>query len=191
MSLLQRAVEPRDWARGPGERAGDAARVRRLRVSVLRARVSRARTAASAACGDRIRFVFRHFPLSQMHPHAALAAEAAEAAGAQGKFWEMHDTLFTHQDALGRRRCWRTRGRLRLDVAALHARAGRASLPAQGAARLHGRACAAASTERRRCSSTARAGTAHTRPRRCCAGCAVTPSMIVEPMTGLPWGGDA
>jgi protein-disulfide isomerase len=50
--------------------------------------------------GDRLRFVFRHFPLTQVHPAAESAAEAAEAAGAQGKFWEMHDMLFTHQYAL-------------------------------------------------------------------------------------------
>jgi protein-disulfide isomerase len=50
--------------------------------------------------GNQLRFVFRHFPLTQVHPHAQHAAEAAEAAGAQGKFWEMHDTLFTHQHAL-------------------------------------------------------------------------------------------
>jgi protein-disulfide isomerase len=47
-----------------------------------------------------VRVVFRHFPLSQAHPHALLAAQAAEAAGAQGKFWEMHDTLFANQHAL-------------------------------------------------------------------------------------------
>ena len=41
--------------------------------------------------GDNLRFVFRNFPLTAVHPHAELAAEAAEAAGAQGKFWEMHD----------------------------------------------------------------------------------------------------
>ena len=51
--------------------------------------------------GRHLRFVFRHFPLANVHPHAELAAEAAEAAGAQGKFWEMHDRLFEHQDALG------------------------------------------------------------------------------------------
>jgi protein-disulfide isomerase len=52
------------------------------------------------AMGDRMRFVFRHFPLTQIHPHAQLAAEAAEAAGAQGQFWPMHDTLYTNQHAL-------------------------------------------------------------------------------------------
>jgi protein-disulfide isomerase len=50
--------------------------------------------------GHRLRIVFRHFPLTTVHPHAQLAAEAAEAAGAQGKFWEMHDVLFEHQHAL-------------------------------------------------------------------------------------------
>jgi protein-disulfide isomerase len=50
--------------------------------------------------GKRLRYVFRHFPLTTAHPHAAPAAEAAEAAGAQGRFWEMHDTLYEHQDAL-------------------------------------------------------------------------------------------
>jgi len=50
--------------------------------------------------GDRLRFVFRHFPLTQMHPHAMRAAGAAEAAGAEGKFWPMHAMLFEHQDAL-------------------------------------------------------------------------------------------
>jgi len=50
--------------------------------------------------GDRLRFVFRHFPQNSVHPHAGVAAQAAEAAGAQGKFWEMHDLLFAHQDDL-------------------------------------------------------------------------------------------
>jgi len=50
--------------------------------------------------GARLRFVFRNFPLTNVHPHAQHAAEVAEAAGAQGKFWEMHDRLFERQFAL-------------------------------------------------------------------------------------------
>jgi Na+/H+ antiporter NhaA len=49
--------------------------------------------------GD-VRYVWRHLPLSDVHPHAQFAAEASEAAAAQGSFWEMHDLLFKHQDAL-------------------------------------------------------------------------------------------
>jgi protein-disulfide isomerase len=51
--------------------------------------------------GKRLRFVFRNFPLSEMHPHAEAAAEVAEFAGAQGKFWEMHDKLYENQERLG------------------------------------------------------------------------------------------
>jgi protein-disulfide isomerase len=50
--------------------------------------------------GDDLRYVWRHLPLNDVHPHAQLAAEAAEAAGAQGAFWEMHDRLLDHQDEL-------------------------------------------------------------------------------------------
>jgi protein-disulfide isomerase len=50
--------------------------------------------------GDNLRFVFRHFPTVHTHPHSLRAAEAAEAAAAQQKFWQMHDELFTHQTAL-------------------------------------------------------------------------------------------
>jgi protein-disulfide isomerase len=56
--------------------------------------------AAQQRLGAELRFVFRNFPLREIHPHAQHAAEAAESAGAQGKFWEMHDTIFEHQDAL-------------------------------------------------------------------------------------------
>src|SRR6204780_2155970 len=51
--------------------------------------------------GKRLRFVFRNFPMSQMHPHAEAAAETAEFAGGHGKFWEMHDRLFENQERLG------------------------------------------------------------------------------------------
>jgi len=47
--------------------------------------------------GNDVRLVFRHFPLREVHPHAELAAEAAEAAGAQNQFWKLHNLLFEHQ----------------------------------------------------------------------------------------------
>ena len=50
--------------------------------------------------GDRVRFAFRHFPLTEIHPHALAASAAAEAAGLQGAFWEMHELLFDRQKAL-------------------------------------------------------------------------------------------
>jgi Na+/H+ antiporter NhaA len=63
-----------------------------------------------------VRFVFRHLPLVDVHEHAELAAEAAEAAAAQGRFWEMHDLLFERQDALGIEDLERYATELGLDV---------------------------------------------------------------------------
>ncbi|MBV6757762.1 Na+/H+ antiporter NhaA [Rhodococcus opacus] len=53
-----------------------------------------------AQFGDELRYVFRHLPLDAVHPHARFAAQASEAAAAQGRFWEMHDHLFANSDAL-------------------------------------------------------------------------------------------
>jgi protein-disulfide isomerase len=81
--------------------------------------------------GDVFRFVFRHFPLMHKHQHAERAAEAAEAAGVQGQFWEMHDTLFENQEALGDAHLVVYAAALRLDIPryrdelAAHAYAGR------------------------------------------------------------------
>jgi len=50
--------------------------------------------------GDKLCFVFRNFPLTEIHPHALHAALAAESAAAQGKFWQMHDYIFHHQHTL-------------------------------------------------------------------------------------------
>jgi protein-disulfide isomerase len=50
--------------------------------------------------GKKLRFVFRNFPVTQAHPYALIAAEAAEAAALQGKFWEMHDLLYERQASL-------------------------------------------------------------------------------------------
>ena len=51
--------------------------------------------------GKRLRFVFRNFPLNEIHPQAEAAAETAEFAGSQGKYWEMHDLLFENQSRFG------------------------------------------------------------------------------------------
>lgn len=56
--------------------------------------------AVQAAMGEDLCFVFRHFPLSEAHPHAEHAAELTEAADTAGLFWEMHDRLYEHQSAL-------------------------------------------------------------------------------------------
>jgi protein-disulfide isomerase len=56
--------------------------------------------AVKEAMGDKLCFVFRNFPLTELHPFALRAAEFAEAAGSEGKFWQMHDLLFEHQNAL-------------------------------------------------------------------------------------------
>jgi protein-disulfide isomerase len=55
---------------------------------------------AQSRMGDRLRFVFRNFPISTSHPHAERAAEAAEAAASQGRFWPMHDLLYENQKRL-------------------------------------------------------------------------------------------
>jgi Na+/H+ antiporter NhaA len=80
--------------------------------------------------GD-LRYVWRHLPLPDVHPHAQLAAEGSEAAGKQGKFWEMHDELLAHQGALTDEDLVRYAGDLGLDTdrfaadLARHAGAGR------------------------------------------------------------------
>jgi Na+/H+ antiporter NhaA len=63
-----------------------------------------------------VRYVWRHLPLADVHPNAELAAEASEAAAAQGAFWPMHDLLLEHQDALGPADLVRYAGQLGLDV---------------------------------------------------------------------------
>jgi protein-disulfide isomerase len=65
----------------------------------------------------RIRFAFRHFPLEEVHPHALHAAEAAEAAGGQGKFWQMHDLLFDNQNHLKANQLHGYAEQLELDMA--------------------------------------------------------------------------
>ncbi|MFJ5281097.1 Na+/H+ antiporter NhaA [Streptomyces parvulus] len=63
-----------------------------------------------------VRYVWRHLPLTDVHPHAQAAAEAAEAAARQGRFWDMHDRLLDHQDELGERDLLRHARELGLDM---------------------------------------------------------------------------
>lgn len=65
----------------------------------------------------RVRLIFRHFPLEEVHPHALGAAEAAECAAGQGRFWEMHDLLFANQEHLKLSSLQGHAERLRLDMA--------------------------------------------------------------------------
>jgi NhaA family Na+:H+ antiporter len=67
--------------------------------------------------GDRVRFAFRHFPLTEIHPHARAAAAAAEAAALEDRFWDMHDLLFRRQTALEDGDLRRYAAELELDVA--------------------------------------------------------------------------
>ncbi|OGH24947.1 MAG: disulfide bond formation protein DsbA [Candidatus Levybacteria bacterium RIFCSPLOWO2_01_FULL_39_24] len=67
--------------------------------------------------GNKLKFVFRNFPLSEIHPHAFRAASAAEAAGKQGKFWEMHDLIFENQERLDNQDLLSYAKNLKLDIA--------------------------------------------------------------------------
>ncbi len=92
-------VSERDHSQGPATAAvtlvqyGDyECPYTRLSTTIVRA--------IQQQLGDQLRFVFRNFPLTEIHPHALHAAFAAEAAAAQGKFWQMHDSIFHHQHTL-------------------------------------------------------------------------------------------
>jgi len=72
--------------------------------------------AVQKALKGKLRFVFRNFPISQIHPHAEHAAIAAEAAARQGQFWPMHDRIFLHQPNLDDASLRRMAGDLKLDL---------------------------------------------------------------------------
>jgi protein-disulfide isomerase len=69
--------------------------------------------------GERLRFVFRHFPLTNAHPHAQAAAEATEWAASQGRFWELHDAIYEQQKQLSDAHLLRLADQLALDRASL------------------------------------------------------------------------
>jgi protein-disulfide isomerase len=68
------------------------------------------------AMGDKLKFVFRNFPLAEIHPAAVNAATAAEVAAGQGKFWEMHDVIFEHQYNLSYSQLFKLASMAKLDV---------------------------------------------------------------------------
>lgn len=99
MNMLTPAIGPDDHVLGPSSAAVTLAEYGDYECPFC----SRAHQQTKKVLRDfqaSVRFAFRHFPLAQAHPHALLAAEAAEAAGAQGSFWQMHDLLFANQHAL-------------------------------------------------------------------------------------------
>lgn len=94
-------VGPQDHVRGPADAPHTLVEFGDYQCPYCR-RAAPAVQAVLARLGDQVRFVFRNYPLPDMHPHALPAARLAEAAAAAGRFWEMHDLLYARQDALGR-----------------------------------------------------------------------------------------
>jgi protein-disulfide isomerase len=94
--MLAEPVSSADWIKGDPNAAVTLVEYSDLQCPACRA-AQPAVQEVLKQYGDKIRFVYRHYPLTAIHPNAPLAAEAAEAAGKQGKFWEMHDKLFDNQ----------------------------------------------------------------------------------------------
>ena len=132
---MSRRLRARPAARRRGSRPGSGGRAAGDRVRRLRVPVLRGRQRAPGSDG-RLRRVFRHFPVRSSHPRAWAAACAAEAAGLQGRFWEMHDSLFADQGRLEDPHLWERARGLGLDLERFDAdRRGDAG-PSAGAARL-------------------------------------------------------
>ena len=96
--MLQTPIGDEDWSSGPIEAFVQI--VEYVDFECSHCREAHEQLDAIRAEFPDFRLVVRHFPITSSHPHAQATAEAAEAAGAQGKFWEMHDLLFDHQDRL-------------------------------------------------------------------------------------------
>jgi protein-disulfide isomerase len=100
MSLLRVPVTADDHSRGPANAAVTLVEYGDYECPFCRSAHGVVKD-IEESFGPNLRFVFRHFPMSQAHPFAEPAAESAEFAGAYGKFWEMHDGLYENQDQLG------------------------------------------------------------------------------------------
>ena len=97
--LLAIPVGPDDHVRGPADAPATVVVYGDYQCPYTR-RALIAIRALEGRIGDRFRLVYRHFPLREIHPNAEPAAELAEAAADRGRFWEVHDHLFSHQQAL-------------------------------------------------------------------------------------------
>lgn len=100
MALLTPPVGPRDHVLGPPDAPVTLVEYGDFECPLCGRAYAELKRALQQLSG-KVRFVFRHFPLHEEHPHAQHAAEVAEAAAAQGKFWEMHDLLYQRQGQLG------------------------------------------------------------------------------------------
>src|SRR6266446_2789474 len=89
-------VSDRDDHQGPATAAVTLVQYRDYECPYTRQSTTIVR-AVQQQLGEQLRFVYRNFPLTEIHPLALHAALAAEAAAAQGKFWQMHDAIFHHQ----------------------------------------------------------------------------------------------
>jgi protein-disulfide isomerase len=96
---LKVPVSEQDWSRGPADAPVMLVEYADFQCPAC-GRAHPVIAQLAARYPDRVRWVFRHFPLASSHPRALPAAIAAEAAGAQGRFWEMHDLLFENQGRL-------------------------------------------------------------------------------------------
>jgi protein-disulfide isomerase len=99
MSRLTQSVSSHDHAEGPADAALTLVEYGDYQCPYCGAAYPVVKE-VQKTLGKKLRFVFRNFPLTQAHPYALIAAEAAEAAALQGKFWEMHDLLFEKQHLL-------------------------------------------------------------------------------------------
>ncbi len=116
-STLKVPVSPtRDHLRGPGDAVVTLLEYGDYQCPHCAAAHTVLKKTILPQVGDAVRYVFRHFPLSTVHPDAELAAEAAEAAGSQHSFWDMHDVLFANQHQLDARSLLSYAAALTLDV---------------------------------------------------------------------------
>ncbi|MEI6513445.1 MAG: DsbA family protein [bacterium] len=121
MALRELAVPPndQDWQKGNQEGLVTIVEYGDFQCPVCYRAYSELKEVFDAT-KDVLSFIYRHFPLTDIHQYALISAEASEAAGAQGNFWDMHDTLFEHQPNLSREKLIEYATTLKLDLSHLN-----------------------------------------------------------------------